>query len=245
MSNFDKYVAEYINSFEANVKTYEAFKKDYLVYVDNKHTDVLYSNLRPEKFLVDCETFTVAPNNKNIGEVLTRYLSVPLQFVLYDHLFKDLEALFEKGFKVERSDSYRLVLVRPDTLFEGLEDTIKSLYEEYKAKTTLAQREEYMHVDKITAYVEQEEEKARLQAIESRRTALLNTAEKLTKDLDKEQRVIDYLTDIESTTTSDLREALELSKQDLSDAKLGDILKLHNFEKKRSNSGNVWKRSNL
>lgn len=241
-TQLDKYVAEYINSFRADVITEETFTNNYMSNVENRKTEIVYSRNTPNNFVSKCNALKRDTGNKLYPNILTRHIEINLDAAMYSLLFKDLQQLFKKGFEVVESDSKRLILKRPATLFENLESDISSLYKTYAESTTQDQKADYLSVDKVTEYVDQCEREAKEQAIIEKQKTMQSLLERVNAEQDLKQRVEQYLSDKSETALNDIRTDLDLNKDNVSDLQLSDILKSNGYEKKRNSKGNFWGR---
>ena len=97
---------------------------------------------------------------------------------MYVFLFKDLESLFKQGFTVVESNTKRVVLKRPHSLFESLESDISAMYQEYLENTVKAQKEDYLSIDNVDAFVTAKEQEALQQALAKKQLAIQEQIEK-------------------------------------------------------------------
>lgn len=177
-TQLDKYVAEYINSFRADVITEETFTNNYMSNVENRKTEIVYSRNTPNNFVSKCNALKRDTGNKLYPNILTRHIEINLDAAMHSLLFKDLQQLFSEGFTVVESDSKRVVLKRPTTLFENLESDISSLYQEYKESETQAQRQAYLSISKVDEYVTTREQQALQAALDKKYQAIQEQVQK-------------------------------------------------------------------
>lgn len=244
MSNLDKFVADYVNAFEADLVSFDRFQTGYMSNVNNRITDVMYSHVTPKNFVEKANSTLKETNSDLYKTVLTQKINIHLKKSLMSRLFHDLKELFSQGFEVVESDSNYLVLQRPATAFKNLEQHIEELYQEYVDAETDAQRKDYLELDKIDEYVTKCEEEEKAKAIKLKHNAMLEAVERINNEDTKADTIKRYLSALDTITTSDLRTELKLSKEDVSDVSLSNIFKLCGFEKKRTKAGNVWTTNN-
>ena len=171
-TQLDKYVSEYINAFKADLISEDTFTQNYMSNVENRKTEIVYSRTNPDNFVSKCLTLTRDTGNKLYEDILTRHIEINLTAAMHSLLFKDLQQLFSEGFEVVESDTKRLALKRPESLFESLESDISAMYQEYVQSATLAQKADYLSIDKVDAYVTQKEQEA-LQAAIAKKQKLI------------------------------------------------------------------------
>ena len=76
------------------------------------------------------------------------------------------------------SNTKRIVLRRPHSLFKTLKQDIAAMYHEYVESTTQAQKEAYLSIDKVDEYVTAKEAEALEQALAKKYQAIQEQLEK-------------------------------------------------------------------
>jgi|GEM_PF-6534159 len=241
-TKLDTYVAQYINAFEADIMAFDKFKTNYNANVEHRVTEVMYTPASPENFVDKCNTQLHEVANEIYPLILAKKVAITLKHVMHHFFYNDLKTLFEQGYTVVSADPRRLILQRPDSLFKGADEAIQAMYDSYVTSETAKQKEAYLDLALIDEYVTQCEDEERKQALAAKQKALVDTVNKLTQadNSEVEQSISKMVKTLDTVTTAAIREELSLTSDDITDRALSAVLKLAGFEKKRTNSGNVW-----